>query len=390
MVPAAPARRALPRVRIGVMPLTDCAPLVMASVLGFDRRHGVEIVLSRESSWARLRDKLAAGELDLAHALYGLVYGLQLGIGGPRRDMAVLMALSRNGQGITLSNGLAAAGARDLAGLVRLIEHERRRPTLAQTFPTGTHALWLYYWLAAGGVHPMRDTRIVTVPPPQMVAHMQQGLLDGFSVGEPWNQCAIQGGVGFTAATSQAIWPDHPEKVLGGSADWVEREPDAARAVIQAVLEAGRWIDAKLAHRERVAEVLAAPAWLGVPADTIAPRLNGDYHDGVGGHWRDAHAMRFFDDGAVNFPYLSDGIWFMTQYRRWGLLDAHPDYLGVARRVQRTGLYAEAAGALGVALPSSPMRRSRLIDGVVWDGHDPAAYADAFRIRALAPQPAAA
>jgi nitrate/nitrite transport system substrate-binding protein len=198
-------------VKIGFIPLTDCASVVMASVLGFDKKYGIKIVPSKEASWAGVRDKLANGELDAAHVLYGLIYGVQLGIGGQKKDMAVLMGLNHNGQAITLSKKLADKGAVDGASLAKLMQTDKREYTFAQTFPTGTHAMWLYYWLAANGINPMKDAKVITVPPPQMVANMRVGNMDGFCVGEPWGHRAIDG-VGITATTTQAIWKDHPRR----------------------------------------------------------------------------------------------------------------------------------------------------------------------------------
>ena len=153
-------------VRIGFIPLTDCASVVMASVMGFDKKYGVKIVPTKEASWAGVRDKLVNGELDMAHVLWGLLYGVQMGTGGPKKDMAVLMNLNHNGQAITLSKKLADKGAVDGASLAKLMQTHKREYTFAQTFPTGTHAMWLYYWLASGGINPMKDTKVITVPPP--------------------------------------------------------------------------------------------------------------------------------------------------------------------------------------------------------------------------------
>lgn len=369
-------------VRIGFIPLTDCASVVMASVLGIDKKHGVTITPSKEASWAAVRDKLLNGELAMAHVLYGLIYGVQLGIGGPRKDMAVLMNLSQNGQAITLSNKLLQAGARDGESLARLMAADKREYTFAQTFPTGTHAMWLYYWLAAYGIDPMRDAKVITVPPPQMVANMRVGNMDGYCVGEPWGARAIIDKIGFTAVTTQAVWPDHPEKVLGTSADFVARNPNTARAVTAAILEAGKWIDASPENRRKTAETIAAKSYVNTSASAIIDRMLGQYEDGLGKRWNDAHAMRFSGDGAANFPYLSDGMWFLTQHKRWGLLKEHPDYLATARQVNRIDLYKQAAQAAGIAVPASEMRSATLIDGVAWDGSNPAAYADAFKVKA--------
>ena len=167
-------------VKIGFIPLTDCASVVMASVLGIDKKYGVKIVPSKEASWAGVRDKLSNGDLDMAHVLYGLVYGMHLGLSGPKKDMAVLMTLNNNGQAITLSKKLADKGAVDAASLAKLIATEKREYTFAQTFPTGTHAMWLYYWLASAGIDPFKYVKNITVPPPQMVANMRVGNMDGF------------------------------------------------------------------------------------------------------------------------------------------------------------------------------------------------------------------
>jgi len=373
-------------VRIGFIPLTDCASVVMASVLKFDEKYGVKIIPTKEASWAGVRDKLVNGELDMAHVLYGLVYGVHLGIGGPKKDMAVLMTLNQNGQAITLSKKLADKGAVDVASLARVMAADKRDYTFAQTFPTGTHAMWLYYWLAAGGVNPLRDTKVITVPPPQMVANMRVGNMDGFCVGEPWNHRAIIDGIGITAATSQDVWPDHPEKVLGTTGDFVKKNPNTARAVVMAVLEAGRWIDAGLKNKNQMAETIAEKAFVNTSVDAINQRILGRYQNGLGKTWDDPRHMKFFNDGAVNYPYLSDGMWFLTQHKRWGLLKDHPDYLAVARQINQTELYKQAASQLKVSVPKSDLRSSKLMDGTVWDGKDPAKYADSFRIRA---QPAA-
>ncbi len=387
MTPTAPAagRPERDEVRIGCIPLTDCASIVMAAERGFDRRHGVRIVPTREASWAGVRDKLLAGELHMAPVLYGLVYGVHLGIGMPGgrgTPMAVLMTINQNGQAITLSRALASRGAVDGPSLARLIGGEGRRCTFAQTFPTGTHAMWLYYWLASVGIHPLHDATVITVPPPQMLANMRAGAVDGYCAGEPWGQRAVADGIGITAATSQAVWPDHPEKVLGSTAAFADGHPHTTRAVMRAVLEASRWIDEHPQHRREAAEAMVARGIVAAEPAALAPRMLGEYEDGLGHRWHDAHPLRFHADGAVNVPYRSDGMWFLTQHKRWGLLREHPDYLGVAREIHRTDVYREVADELGVPLPAAEMRRSTLIDGTVWDGAAPAAYADAFRLRA--------
>jgi nitrate/nitrite transport system substrate-binding protein len=369
-------------VKVGFIPLTDCASVVMASVLGFDKKYGIKIVLSKESSWPGVRDKLVNGELDAAHVLYGLVYGVHLGAGGPKKDMAVLMNLNHNGQAITLSKKVADKGGVDGPSLAKLMQTDKREYSFAQTFPTGTHAMWLYYWLATYGIDPMKDAKVITVPPPQMVANMRIGNMDGFCVGEPWNHRAIVDGVGITAATTQDIWRDHPEKVLGTTAEWVKKYPNTARALTAAVLEAGRWIDASLSNKNKMAQTIADKSYVNTSVDVINQRILGRYQNGMGKTWDDPNYMKFFNDGSVNFPYLSDGMWFLTQQKRWGLLKAEPDYLAVATAISQTAIYQDAAAMAKVSVPKSPMRSVKMIDGTVWDGKNPKAYAASFKIKA--------
>jgi len=368
-------------VKIGFIPLTDCASVVMASVLGFDKKYGIKIVPSKEASWAGVRDKLTNGELDAAHVLYGLIYGVQMGIGGQKKDMAVLMSLNNNGQAITLSKKVADKGGVDGPSLAKLMQTDKREYTFAQTFPTGTHAMWLYYWLAANGINPMKDAKVITVPPPQMVANMRVGNMDGFCVGEPWGHRAIVDGVGITATTTQDIWKDHPEKVLGTSLDFVKKNPNTCRAMMAAILDASKWIDASLANKNKMAEVIADKSYVNTSKDVIDQRIMGRYQNGLGKTWDDPNYMKFYNDGAVNFPYLSDGMWFMTQHRRWGLLKDDPDYLAVAKSVNQIDLYKEAATMTKTSIPKDPMRTSKLMDGTVWDGKNPKAYAASFKIK---------
>lgn len=378
-------------VNLGFLPLTDAASLIVAATQGFAQPFGLTLNLQRQSSWSALRDKLVGGELDAAHGLYGLIYAVHLGIGGsPAVDMAVLMGLAQNGQSISLSASLKAAGVTNPEALRNGVRQSGARLTLAHTFPTGTHALWLYYWLAANGIHPLQDVRTLVLPPSQMVANLRAGRIDGFCAGEPWGAQAIAEGVGFTLATSQSIWPDHPEKVLGCTRTFVEQYPNTARALVMAILEASRFIDQSLENRRSTAQLIAGREYVDAPLAAIESRFLGAYDDGLGNAWTDMHPLRFFADGAANMPYLSDGLWFMTQLRRWGLLRQDPNYLEIAQQVQQADLYRQAAEALGMPVPQSPLRSATLMDGTTWDGSDPAAYARSFALHAMADQTAAA
>jgi len=200
-------------------------------------------------------------------------------------------------------------------------------------------------------------------------------------VGEPWNHRAIMDGIGVNGTTTQDIWRDHPEKVLGTTGEYAKKFPNTCRAVTAAVLEAGRWIDAGLQNKNKMADVISQQAYVNTSRDVIIDRILGRYQNGLGKTWDDANHMKFFADGAVNYPYLSDGMWFLTQHRRWGLLKSDPDYLAVAKQVNQIAIYKEAAAAAKVSLPKSDMRSSKFLDGVVWDGSQPAKYAESFKVR---------
>jgi two-component system, oxyanion-binding sensor len=379
--PEAAGRPERTHLRLGFVALSDAAPLAAAKILEFGHGHGLTLELCRQPSWAAVRDKLLSGEIDAAHALYGLVYGAQLGIGGPQGDMAVLMVLNRNGQAITLSNPLSelwSTEQKEKRDLKTVLASLGRPPVFAQTFPTGTHAMWLYYWLAAHGVHPIRDIRSVVIPPPQMVDALAEGQLDGFCAGEPWNAVAEARHAGRTVAVTSDIWPNHPEKVLASRRDFVTRYPNTARALIQTMLEACRWLDSAK-HRAEISTWLAAPDLIGVPQELIAPRLLGVYDPAQ--FPTPPLPVSFFDEGAVNYPRPSDGLWFLTQYRRWGLLRGGHDDVAIAAAISQTGLYREAAARAGVRVPEET-RADVLVDNRTWDGADPVAYLDGFSMRA--------
>lgn len=361
--------------RLGFMPLIDCAPLVAAVRLQLDRKHGLHLQLHRQASWAAIRDKLLTGELDAAHALTGLVHGVQSGIGGVQADLSILLTLNRNGQGIVLSHPLAQALS---AGqpLAEAFADLRRPPVLAQTFPTGTHAMWLYYWLAAQGVSPLHTVRSVAMPPPQMADALARGELDGYCAGEPWAQQAETLQVGRRVVASGEIWPDHPEKVLACRRDFATQEPETAVALTATLLEACRWLD-EPGNRTEAAAWLAEPEAIGLPVADIAACLSTGDATGI-------PRLSFHDGGAVNFPYLSDGLWFLSQFRRWGWLAqerTESDWARQVAEVHGTARYREAAASVAVQVPAAENRRSVLCDGIVWDGHAAQAYADAFAIR---------
>jgi nitrate/nitrite transport system substrate-binding protein len=350
--------------RVGFVALSDAAPVIAAKVLEFGHRHGITLELCRQPSWAAVRDKLLSGELDASHALYGLVYGVQLGIGGPQADMAALMVLNRNGQAITLSTRLARA-LDEHGSLKAALATLGRIPVFAQTFPTGTHAMWLYYWLAAQGVHPRNDIESVVIPPARVVDALVRGTLDGFCVGEPWHALAESCGAGETVAATSEIWPNHPEKVLACRRDFVERHPNTARALIRTMLEACRWVDAT-EHREEISAWLAKPDALDLPRELIVQRLTG--REGGRRFAKPPLPVAFYDGGAVNYPRIAEGRWFLAQYRRWGLLrgaGSNEADAAIASAINQTALYREAAALAEVPIPDEG-RVDVFCDGTIW------------------------
>jgi len=375
-----------PQVRIGIIALTDCSSIVMAHELGLFKKHGIESTVSKEASWAVIRDRLSLGENQATHMLYGMPYASTLGLlGSPKRPMVIPFCLSRNGQAITLDKGLLEKGVKTAQDLKPVADEAKKNSeplTFAMTFPPGTHAMWIRYWLGAGGIDPDKDVTLITIPPPQMVANMKVGKMNGFCVGEPWNARAVADGIGYTAITTQQIWPDHPEKVFGLTEEFAEKNPKTVKALLRALTESSQYID-KMENRPHVAEVVSRPQYINVAPEIILGRLQGDYVYGDGRTGHEDLYMRFHDRQA-NFPWKSHGLWWLSQFRRWGMIGEGVDYASVAASVNRTDLYREVAREMSVALPEADVKKEKLFDGVEFDPADPEGYARSFAIGSVA------
>jgi nitrate/nitrite transport system substrate-binding protein len=364
-------------IRIGFIPLTDCASVVMADKLGLFKKHGVNVEVTKEASWANVRDKLLTGELSAAHCLFSMPLSVYTGIGGPAgKELKIAMVLNANGQAITLRRDMAAqAGYAELDGVKPAVETLRatKMPTFAMTFPGGTHDIWLRYWLAAAKID-QDSVKIVTIPPPQMVANMKVGNMDGYCVGEPWNGVAVKQDIGYTHVATQDIWKDHPEKALVANADFAETRKDDLRKVMMAVLEASLWLD-DLKNRAEAAKVIGGTAYVNAPPDVIDARLAGRYALGGGLGDKVFHDdyMLYHKGGQVNFPRKEYAVWFLAQYQRFGYLKEAPDYDAIADRLILDDLYREAAGALKIAVPDDgPKPFTAKLDGIEFDPKDPA------------------
>jgi nitrate/nitrite transport system substrate-binding protein len=372
---AAPAKKAVRKVRLGFIALTDAAPIIMAKELGYFTERSLDVDVLKQASWPALRDALLTGQIDGAHALFGMPFSVATGIGGNKvKDLKIAMILNQNGQGITLQRDIKAVGYGDLAGAKEWLE-QKDAPSLGMTFPGGTHDIWLRYWLAATKADTTK-IKISPIPPPQMVQNMAVGNVQGYCVGEPWNAVAVQKGVGFTHLTTQDIWQNHSEKALVVGAKFAQ-DTDTLKDVMAAVLKASKWLD-DLNNRSKAADTISADKYVNAAADDIRERLLGryDFGQGIGSKDYKGDQMQFFRGGAVSMPRRSHAIWFMAQYVRLGLLKEAPPYQQLADELIMSDLYAEVAKAEGITIPNDDMTPFEVkLDKVTFDPKNPAAEA---------------
>jgi len=367
--------------RFGIIALTDNASIVMAHELGYFKKFGINATISKEASWAVIRDKLSLGENHATHMLFGMPFASTMGLlGSPVKPMVVPWLINRNGQGITLAAKFKGSvkTAKDLKPYADKAKAAGTPLTFAMTFPPGTHAMWLRYWLASGGIHPDKDVTLITIPPPQMVANMKVGKMDGFCVGEPWNLRAISDGTGYTVTSTQKIWVDHPEKVCAFTEEFAGKNPKSVKAVLKALHLASEYID-RMENRPKVAETIARPTYINCAKEIILDRLQGKYDYGNGLKEQDPNYMIFSQRGC-NQPSKEYGYWWLTQFRRWGMVKSAPSYQQVVDRVMRPDVYSEAMKELGVKAAAAPMKPVKLMDGM-FDPKEPERYAMGFAVR---------
>ncbi len=355
------------QVTLGLVPLTDCAPIAVAVELGFFADAGLNVTTTREQSWAGIRDKVAFGVLDGAQMLATMPLCTTLGVGGLQCDMSVGVTLGLNGNAITLANwlcdeaeertGQRYAGVDLTADGLAAVVHDRAangkaKLRLGVVFPMSTHDLELRYWLAAAGLDPDRDVELVVVPPPRMVDALRNGELAGFCVGEPWNTVAVEERVGRVVMTKHALWNNSPEKVLGVTRAWAEQHPWTHLALITALIRAGQWLD-ETAHRERACAILSQPQYVGVDPDRLRPSLTGQFRvaaDAGPVRVPDCHVFHRYQ---ANLPWRSQAWWWLTQVQRWGAVPDGTDLASVVDHVLRDDLYRTAAARLGLPTPEA-------------------------------------
>lgn len=381
--------------KLGFIALTDSAPLIVALEKGFFAKYGMkDVKVEKQASWPVTRDNLVLGSggggIDGAHILSPMPYLMALGkiTEGKNIPMYILARLNTNGQAISVAETYKelklAKESTPLKDAFAKSKAAGKDLKVAVTFPGGTHDLWMRYWLASGGINPNSDVSVVPVPPPQMVANMKVGNMEAFCVGEPWNAQLVNQKRGYTALVTGELWKDHPEKAFAMRADWVDKNPNAAKAILMGIQEAQQWCE-KDENKEEMCKIISQQRWFKVPAKDIIERAKGniDYGDGRT-EQNFAYRMKFWADNA-SYPYKSHDLWFLTEEIRWGYLSADTDTKKIIDQVNREDLWKEAAKALGVADADIPKSTSRgvetFFDGVKFDPENPSAYLKSLKIK---------
>ena len=387
---------------LGYLPIVESAPLIIAKEKGFFAKHGLtDVKVVKQANWGGARDNVeigsAGGGIDGGQWQMPMPYMISQGLitkGNVKIPMYILAQLNTQGNSIGIAKkhkgkkvGLDLTQAKDyLVGM-----NKTGNPfQAAYTFPKANQDFWLRYWLAAGGIDPDKDVNLITVPSAQTVANMKKGTTDGFSTGDPWPYRLVTEKIGFISALTAEIWPNHPEEYLALRAEWVDKHPNAAKALLKAVMEAQQWCD-KRENRLELAQIVSKPSYFNVPLNVLEGPYQGKYNLGDGKppindfkkatlYWKDGK-------GSVSYPYKSHDLWFLTESVRWGFLPK--ETLGQAKewidQVNREDLWKEAAKELGVPETDIPTSTSRGIetffDGVKFDPEKPEAYLSSLKIK---------
>ena len=408
--------------KFGFIKLTDMAPLAIAYELGYFEDEGLYVTLEPQANWKVLLDGVITGSLDGAHMLAGQPLAATIGY-GTEAHIVTPFSMDLNGNGITVSNAvwelmkphleMDAEGkpvhpisAAALKPVIEEFDIEGRPFNLGMVFPVSTHNYELRYWLAAGGISPgyyspedvsgqiAADAYLSVTPPPQMPATLEAGTIDGYAVGEPWNQAAVFKKIGVPVITDYEIWKNNPEKVFGITAEFAETNPNTTLAITKALIRAAKWLDENdNANRAEAVEILSRSEYVGADAEVIAASMTGTF-EFEAGDVREVPDFNVFYRYFATYPYYSDAVWYLTQMRRWGqVAEDKPDswYDEVARSVYKPDIYLEAARLLveeGLAeetdfpWDSTGYREptAEFIDGVTYDGTKPNAYIDSLPI----------
>jgi nitrate/nitrite transport system substrate-binding protein len=412
--------------KFGFIKLTDMAPLAIAYEKGYFEDEGLYVQVEAQANWKVLLDRVIDGQLDGAHMLAGQPLGATIGF-GTQAHIITAFSMDLNGNAITVSNDIwermkphvpkDADGkpvhpikADALKPVIDEFKAEGKPFNMGMVFPVSTHNYELRYWLAAGGIHPgyyaphkgdisgqlSADALLSVTPPPQMPATLEAGTINGYCVGEPWNQQAVFKGIGVPVITDYEIWKDNPEKVFGVSKAWADANPNTHLRVVKAMIRAAKWLDDNdNGNRPEAVEILSRPEYVGADYDVIANSMTGTFEYEKGDKRAVPDVNVFFRHNAT-YPYYSDAIWYLTQMRRWGQIeDAKPDswFMDIARKVYRPDIYAQAAQSLiedgkmtAADFPDFATEdgyrapQTHFIDGITYDGHTPNEYLKQFDI----------
>jgi bicarbonate transport system substrate-binding protein len=389
------------RVKLGYIPIVESAPLIIAQEKGLFAKYGMtEVELSKQASWGSARDNVeigsAGGGIDGGQWQMPMPHLISEGVitkGNQKIPMYVLAQLITHGNGIAIANkhqgkgiSVQLAGAKSLFGQLK----SANTPfTAAHTFPAVNQDFWIRYWLAAGGIDPDADIKLLTVPAAQTVANMKTGTMDAFSTGDPWPYRIVRDKVGFMSALTAEIWKNHPEEYFAMRADWVDKNPKATKALLKGIMEAQQWLD-NFDNRKEAAEILGRRNYFNLPAEILTEPFQGKYDMGDGRKIDDRSMAALYwkdEKGSVSYPYKSHDLWFITESVRWNYLPK--DYLTKAQaiidKVNREDIWREAAKEAGIAAADIPTSTSRgveeFFDGVKFDPEKPEEYLKSLKIK---------
>jgi nitrate/nitrite transport system substrate-binding protein len=381
---------------LGFIALTDASSLVIAKEKGFFAKHGMpDVEVAKQASWGATRDNIALGSeangIDGAHILSPMPYLISTGKvtqNNVPTPMYLLLRLNLDAQAISVSNEFKdlkiKADSSPLKAVWAAKKAAGKEVKVAMTFPGGTHDVWMRYWLAAGGIDPDKDISLITVPPPQMVANMKVGNMDAFCVGDPWHEQLVNQGIGYTACTTGEIWSKHPEKALGMRAAWVDKYPNAAKALLMATMEAQQWCE-KMENKDELAAITGKRQWFNVPVNDMIGRLKGNIDYGHGRVEKGSKQFMKFWSEQASYPFKSHDLWFVTEDIRWGKFEPTIDAKALVNKVNREDLWREAAKALSIPASDIPPTTSRgketFFDGKVFDPENPSAYLKSLSIK---------
>jgi nitrate/nitrite transport system substrate-binding protein len=407
--------------KLGFIKLTDCAPLVIAKELGFFDQEGLNVTLEAQANWKILLDRVIAGDLDGAHMLAGQPLGAEIGF-GTKANIVTSFSMDLNGNAITVSNELWAQmqkndpklalpkpehpiTAKSLVPVARAASKAGTPLKLGIVFPVSTHNYELRYWLAAAGLNPGQytakdttgtlgaDVLLSVTPPPQMPSTLEAGTINGYCVGEPWNEQAVLRGIGVPVVTDGEIWKNNPEKVFGTTSEWATKNPHTHLAVLKALIRAAKWLDETTENRKQAAHLLAKKEYVGADYEVIAQSMTGTFLFQKTDE-REMPDFNVFYRYYANYPFYSDAVWYLTQMRRWGQIPeakAESWYHETAKAVYRPAPFLAAARALldegKIAKDEVPWesdgykaKTKDFIDGVEYDGKKPLEYLKSHQI----------